>query len=114
MKKVINNKKESIGIFCINDVASLNEPCKRNDDGDPRGPIESDFKLFLTERDKTKEIFFWFPYWITINNKKKFGQYSPIILEKNFVELLENAIKKGFFQKESLGQIKNAIDESYK
>ena len=54
----------------------------------------------------------WFPYWITwteINNKERYGQYSPMIGEKALLELLEGAIKQDFFTDKFLIGLNKAI-----
>lgn len=51
---------------------------------------------------------FWFPYWITIGGKEKYGQFAPMIGEKALLELLADAIQQGFFSEaflNSLGEI---------
>lgn len=40
---------------------------------------------------------YWFPYWITIGGKEKYGQFAPMIGEKALLELIEDAIKQDFF-----------------
>lgn len=39
----------------------------------------------------------WFPYWITIGGKEKYGQYAPMIGEGALLELLKDAIEQNFF-----------------
>ena len=45
---------------------------------------------------------FWFPYWITIAGKEKYGQYAPMIGEKALLELIQDAISRDFFSKSFL------------
>lgn len=47
-----------------------------------------------------KEV--WFPYWITRQDKERYGQFAPMLTEKVFLELLKEAIKQGFFSKDFL------------
>jgi len=53
---------------------------------------------------------FWFPYWITIGGKEKYGQYAPMIGEKALLELLRNAIEQDFFTREFLLQLNEMIN----
>jgi hypothetical protein len=53
----------------------------------------------------------WFPYWITIGDKKeKYGQYAPMIGEKALLELLQGAIEKDFFSTEFTVELRKSID----
>jgi len=52
---------------------------------------------------------FWFPYWMTIEGKEKFGQYAPMIGEKTLLELLQDAIGQGFFSEKFLNDLRRAI-----
>jgi len=54
---------------------------------------------------------FWFPYWITIGGKEKYGQFAPMIGEKALLGLFQDAIKQGFFSDEFLRGLKKAITE---
>jgi len=51
----------------------------------------------------------WFPYWITIEDKEKYGQFAPMIGEKALSELLQNVIKQDFFSRNFLTQLKDSI-----
>ena len=53
---------------------------------------------------------FWFPYWITIGGKEKYGQFAPMIGEKSFLELFENAINQGFFSDDFLTELDKTIN----
>ena len=57
-------------------------------------------------RDKNE---FWFPYWMTIGVKEKYGQYAPMIGEKALLELLQDAIRKDFFSKSFLRSLEETI-----
>ncbi len=41
---------------------------------------------------------FWFPYWISIDGKEKYGQFAPMVGQKALLELLSKAMDRGFFQ----------------
>jgi hypothetical protein len=53
---------------------------------------------------------FWFPYWMTLDGKEKYGQFAPMIGEKALLELLQKAIKEDFFSQEFLTNLKEAIN----
>jgi len=49
----------------------------------------------------------WFPYWIRIDGKEKYGQFAPMIGQRALLELLSKAIEAGFFERgflEALGR----------
>ncbi|MFC1909299.1 hypothetical protein ACFLXD_05560 [Chloroflexota bacterium] len=54
---------------------------------------------------------FWFPYWMTIEGKEKFGQYAPMIGEKTLLELFQDAIGQGFFSEKFLNGLRKAISD---
>ena len=54
---------------------------------------------------------FWFPYWITIGGKEKYGQFAPMIGEKALLELFENAIRQEFFSEGFLQGLERATAE---
>lgn len=48
---------------------------------------------------------FWFPYWIGPVGKERFGQYAPMLSEKQLLALLREAIDQEFFSREFLSQL---------
>lgn len=54
---------------------------------------------------------FWFPYWICIKGKERYGQYAPMIGEPSLLELLGDAIGQGFFSDDFLRQLDKYITE---
>jgi len=54
---------------------------------------------------------FWFPYWMTIEGKEKFGQYAPMIGEKTLLELFQDAIEQSFFSDKFLNDLRRAISD---
>jgi hypothetical protein len=51
----------------------------------------------------------WFPYWITIGNKEKYGQFAPMLGERALLELLQNAINQDYFSDSFLKQLNESI-----
>lgn len=56
----------------------------------------------------------WFPYWITIDGKEKYGQFAPMIGQKALLELLLKAIDQDFFENDFLEGLARKIDEHMK
>lgn len=86
------------GRFKIRKIARLPEPvrCFSPEIG------EASFNPTLTKiewqvapsEDKNE---FWFPYWISIKGRERYGQFAPMIGEHSLLILLEDAIRQGFF-----------------
>jgi len=53
----------------------------------------------------------WFPYWVTIDNKEKYGQYAPMVGQGALLELLSKAIGRGFFNDDFLAGLSRVIAE---
>lgn len=53
---------------------------------------------------------FWFPYWINIGGKEKYGQFAPMIGEKALLELLHSAIEQDFFSEGFLLHLYDTIN----
>jgi len=51
----------------------------------------------------------WFPYWITIGGKEKYGQYAPMIGQKALLELFCKAIDAGFFDRDFLQALERKL-----
>ena len=52
---------------------------------------------------------YWFPYWTRIGGKEKYGQFAPMIGKKALLQLLDEAIKKDFFDKQFLTDLATCI-----
>lgn len=109
-------KKKSIGILSIEKYVkqeySENVPTDERT-GLGKYPVISDFRI-VKMTDEFGDKIFWLPYWITIKGKKRYGQYAQIIPEKEFIKLIEGAIRNGFLKDESIKKIKNAINDEGK
>lgn len=99
------------GDFSVNKVARLKKPveCKCEEIGtalfDPT-IVKINWETPPSE-DKHE---FWFPYWITIGGKEKYGQFAPMIGEKALLELLKDAIEQDFFGNSFLKGLDKAIN----
>lgn len=103
--------KRSIGIFTIERKAQLPKLIPRHDEQDPRGPVTYDPRIYSCMRKDGQERYFWFPYWITIHDKKQFGQFSQITPEDEFLELVCAGIKNGLFSDKFVSKLKTEIEE---
>lgn len=64
------------------------------------------------ENPPSKDVHeFWFPYWMTISGKEKYGQFAPMIGENALFELLQEAINQDFFSRAFLTSLGRAISE---
>jgi len=98
------------GSFSVNKVARLKKPveCQCKEVGialfDP-----TIVKIHWETPPSEDKHEFWFPYWITIGGKEKYGQFAPMIGEKALLELLQNAIEQDFFTKTFLKKLGGII-----
>lgn len=53
---------------------------------------------------------FWFPYWVKIRGKEKYGQFAPMIGKNGLLQLLKEAIKQDFFDKQFLVNLARSIE----
>jgi hypothetical protein len=54
---------------------------------------------------------FWFPYWISVKGKERYGQFAPMMGERSLLELFGNAIRQGFFSHDFLRELNRVIRE---
>jgi len=97
------------GKFRINKVAELPQPLTF----DTPQWGQTSFRPTITEiewQDGNKE--FWFPYYIGPSGKEKYGQYAPMMGEKELLALLQEAIRQKFFSIEFLSELVKAISET--
>lgn len=52
---------------------------------------------------------YWFPYWVKIKGKEKYGQFAPMIGKNALLQLLKEAIKQDFFDKHFLTELAESI-----
>lgn len=52
----------------------------------------------------------WFPYWMVIDGKRKYGRSAPMIGEKALLELLEDAVAQDFFSSSFLQGLSTTIN----
>jgi hypothetical protein len=52
---------------------------------------------------------YWFPYWVRIDGKEKYGQFAPMIGKNGLLQLLNEAIGRDFFDREFLAGLAESI-----
>ena len=98
------------GSFSVSKVARLKKPveCQCKEIGialfDP-----TIVKIYWETPPSKDKHELWFPYWITIGGKEKYGQFAPMIGEKALLELLQDAINQDFFSVSFLSKLRGAI-----
>jgi len=100
------------GKFKVKKVARLANPvkCHSNDIGDALfNPTLVKIEWECSPSDDENE--FWFPYWISVRGKERYGQYAPMMGERSLLELLGNAIKQEFFSNGFLRELNNLITD---
>jgi hypothetical protein len=100
------------GMRTVRKIANLKKPvkCHSKEVGDVFfSPIIA--KIEWDDSPYGERYAFWFPYWITINNKEKYGQFAPMIGEKALLELLEEAISQNFFSRSFLKKLDKLVTQ---
>lgn len=100
------------GKFRVRKVARLKKPvkCYSNEIGEALfTPTLVKIEWESAPSDDKHE--FWFPYWISVRGKERYGQYAPMMGERSLLELLGNAIKQEFFSNEFLRELNNLITD---
>lgn len=99
------------GKFTVKKVSKLKYPVKCY--SEEVGEVEFNPTIVKIEWEKEPsedKHDLWFPYWISINGKEKYGQFAPMIGQKALLELMENAIDDGFFDIDFLKGLNTKID----
>lgn len=95
------SKAKYWGEFKVQDVVTLDSPVKCYSSDKGHVDFNPTIVKLSWERDPSSDKHdLWFPYWIKINGKEKYGQFAPMIGQKALLELLSKAIDRGFFQAE--------------
>jgi len=51
----------------------------------------------------------WFPYWVKIGGKEKYGHFAPMIGKNALLQLLDEAIRQDFFDRQFLVDLARSI-----
>jgi hypothetical protein len=110
IKEGQKKKAKYWGNFKVKKVAKLESPiiCYSNEIG------QAEFMPTIAQIDweispSSDKNEFWFPYWIKIHGKEKYGQFAPMIGKKGLLELLKEAIRQDFFDKQFLLNLAESI-----
>ena len=112
LKEGKKSKAKYWGNFKVEKIVKLDKPvkCLSAEKG------EVDFsptivKISWEQNPSDDKHDLWFPYWIKIDGKEKYGQFAPMIGQKALLELLAGAIDNDFFEKDFLAKLNNKITE---
>lgn len=98
------------GEYVVEKVVKLEEPVECY--SDEKGEIwfnPTIVKIKWKKPPSKDKNEFWFPYWITIADKEKYGQFAPMIGENSLLELLGSAIEQDFFSEDFLQSLSSKI-----
>jgi len=102
---------QGLGKYQVQKLVKLKEPVEYCDDKGKRfffHPLLAQIKW-----KNTGDLELWLTYYIQKEGEKpRFaGQFSPMVSEDSFVELLVGAIEEGFFSPRSLSTLQQAISK---
>ena len=86
------------GEFTVQKVAKLDTPilCYSKEVGAVEF-MPTLVKIDWTTSPSSDKNEFWFPYWVKIRGKEKYGQFAPMIGQNGLLQLLQEAINQDFF-----------------
>jgi len=56
---------------------------------------------------------FWFPYWVKMRGKERYGQFAPMIGKNGLLLLLKEAIRQDFFEQDFLKELAETIQSKF-
>lgn len=108
----VKYKKEPYDEYKIEKWAELGEEGIIEDVPDPRGKVKFDPKVFALLSKESNQRLYWFPYWIKINDDpRRYGQFSPMFYEEEFIQLMKNAFNKSVFSKKVKEEIRDCLNQ---
>ena len=109
------SKAKYWGEFEVQDVVTLDSPVKCFSVEKGQVDFNPTIVKLSWDRDPSSDKHdLWFPYWIKIDGKEKYGQFAPMIGQKALLELLSKAIDRGFFQIDFIEGLGRKIAERLK
>lgn len=114
MKKIGDKGKAKYwGEYIVRNIVELRDPVACHSDEIGKALFKPTIaKIEWLEKPPSRDQHdIWFPYWIVIKGREKFGQFAPMIGQKALLELLKKAVKKGFFSVRFLRNLKRAIEK---
>jgi hypothetical protein len=110
IKKGQKKKARYWGKFEVKKVAELKEPviCHSQEVG------QAEFSPTIVQIDwenppSPDKHEYWFPYWIKISGKEKYGQFAPMIGRNALLQLLQEAIRQDFFDNDFLVELGKSL-----
>jgi hypothetical protein len=103
------------GEFEVEKVITLKQPviCKSDEVGEAEF-MPTLVKIKWNKNPSPDKNDLWFPYWIKIKGKEKYGQFAPMIGKNALLELLKGAINQDFFDQEFLQRLDTVIQSKIK
>ena len=100
------------GTYTVKKVVQLNEPviCQSEEIGQAEF-MPTIVKLEWEKPPSADKNEFWFPYWLKVKGKWKYGQFAPMIGENALLHLLKEAIKQDYFSPKFLHGLSETIQE---
>lgn len=98
------------GEYEVKKVIKLNNPVVCN--SDEVGEVEFNptiVQIIWNKPPSNDKHELWFPYWIKINGREKYGQFAPMIGQQALLELLSKAIENDLFNRDFLSRLKTTI-----
>ena len=95
MIKVGQRKRVKWGSFAVEKVAMLPVPAQVHSQEGGEALFSPTLVRIVWDNDFPHR--FWFPYWITMSGKERYGQFAPMMTEDNLLHLLQEAIRQDFF-----------------
>lgn len=98
------------GNYCVKKVAKLKSPvlCHSKQAGEVEFmPTIVQLEWEIPPSSDKNE--FWFPYWVKIGGKEKYGQFAPMVGKNALLQLLDEAIKQDFFDRQFLVDLARSI-----
>lgn len=110
IKEGQKKKAKYWGDFTVKKVAKLSAPiiCISKEIGEVEF-MPTIVKIDWASSPSLDKNEFWFPYWVKINGKEKYGQFAPMIGQKGLLQLLKEAIKQDFFDETFLNELSECI-----
>jgi hypothetical protein len=98
------------GNFTVKKVAKLESPvlCYSKEAGDVEF-MPTIVQIEWETPPSTDPNEFWFPYWVKIRGKEKYGQFAPMIGKNGLLQLLKEAIRQDFFDKHFLRELLETV-----
>lgn len=100
------------GAFKVKKVAKLAQPVICNSEETGEAEFMPTIVQIEWEKAPSSDVNeYWLPYWVKIRGKEKYGQFAPMLGSKALLQLLQDAIRQGFFSKEFMLGLSETLRE---